>query len=111
MSYLEIYNETIRDLLTDSSTKRALQPREDPVEGVARLVVAASLDHETAPTISLGVRASDPAGLTATLALDVEVVDVNEPPVLLATSRSVNECVVCGGGGGARGGEREGERE
>ena len=38
MSYLEIYNETIRDLLTDSSTKRALQPREDPVEGVVRIV-------------------------------------------------------------------------
>ena len=38
ISYLEIYNEMIRDLLTDSSSQRALQPREDPVEGVVRIV-------------------------------------------------------------------------
>eukprot|EP00939_MAST-03C_sp_MAST-3C-sp1_P005529 g5529.t1 len=37
ISYLEIYNETIRDLLATNESTRALQPREDPVEGIVRI--------------------------------------------------------------------------
>ena len=56
MSYLEIYNETIRDLLTDSSTKRALQPREDPVEGVVRIVGLTEQMFEVRKALNLIVK-------------------------------------------------------
>lgn len=57
-----------------------------------RVKAGASFDYETAPTLSVTVRATDSFGLSRDEVLDVAVADVNEAPTAVAlSSASVDE--------------------
>ena len=52
------------------------------VPATGQLLTTAALDHETAGSHTLIVRAEDPSGAAATTQVEVEVYDVNEAPVV-----------------------------
>jgi len=55
------------------------------------LRTAVSLDHETTPTRSVRVRATDSGGLSVEKALTVTVTDVDDPPVAVGDTKTVTE--------------------
>ena len=63
----------------------------DPSSGQIRVRSAASLDHETAPTHTVTVRALDNSNASATVDVAIEVTDVNERPVANDTSATTPE--------------------
>ncbi|PZU92163.1 MAG: hypothetical protein DI527_10535 [Chelatococcus sp.] len=60
----------------------------DAATGVVTTVAGAVFDHETAPTLSLGVRVEDAQGLSLTRSFEIAVADVNEAPTELVLSNS-----------------------
>ncbi len=50
------------------------------VDSSGALSVAKALDHETTPSYTLTVEATDPGGLSDTAAISIEITDVNEAP-------------------------------
>ncbi|HEX5087257.1 MAG TPA: Ig-like domain-containing protein [Nocardioides sp.] len=55
------------------------------------LRTAVALDHETTPTQSVRVRATDSGGLSVEKALTVTVTDADDPPVAVADTKTVTE--------------------
>ena len=63
----------------------------DSASGQIRVVARDSLDHETAPSHSVSVKASDTSNASDTVTVTIEVTDVNEPPDAVADTASASE--------------------
>ena len=68
-----------KDLFTiDSTTNTSATPL--LMEGQINLKAGVKLDHETKPTLTLKVKATDPHGDTDTIDVTIKVIDVDEAP-------------------------------
>ena len=66
-----------------------------PVAGTrCATAIPAPLDHESTPTFELALSVTDSGGLRATIALQVEIRDVNEAPALADVTFDVYEDAV-----------------
>ncbi len=63
----------------------------DSSNGQIRVVADNSLNHETAPSHSVTVKASDPLNASDTVTVTIEVTDVNEPPDAVADIDTATE--------------------
>ena len=63
----------------------------DGATGQIRVKEAASLDHETAPSHTVTVKASDSSNAFDTVEVTITVTDVNEPPDAVADTSTVSE--------------------
>ena len=63
----------------------------DSNSGQIRVAASASLNHETAPTHSVGVKASDISNESDTVTVTIEVTDINERPDAVADTATVTE--------------------
>ena len=63
----------------------------DGATGQIRVKEAASLDHETAPSHTVTVKASDSSNAFDTVQVTITVTDVNEPPDAVADTSTVSE--------------------
>ena len=63
------------------------------VAGTGQILTATALDHETKPSYSLEVEASDPYGGESAIAVTISLTDMNEPPEFNVNSatRSIDE--------------------
>ena len=59
--------------------------------GQIRVAAGGSLSHETAPSHSVTVKASDPSNASDTVTVTIEVTDANEPPDAVADTATVRE--------------------
>ena len=59
--------------------------------GQIRVAPGATLDHETGPTLTVTVTATDPTTMTDTVVVTIEVTDVNEPPEAESAEASTRE--------------------
>ncbi len=63
----------------------------DSSSGQIRVAAGGSLSHETAPSHSVTVKASDPSNASDTVTVTIEVTDANEPPDAVADTATVRE--------------------
>ena len=63
----------------------------DSDSGRIRVADDDSLDYETAPSHSVTVKASDPSNASGTVAVTIEVTDINEPPDVEADTARASE--------------------
>ena len=63
----------------------------DSDSGQIRVVAGDSLDHETAPSHDVTIRASDSSNAFGTVTVTIDVTDVNEPPDAVGDTATVSE--------------------